>query len=653
MKDGPTQYIGRGLPATIFLIMFSLTVSAQRNWLSTSASESQLSGYLSTIENWRQQTLQRVTNTIEALPADVKRKLITNAEIADTFNWPNLPATIFLQFGENGNRTHYQDIRGQRRAILSQLIAGELVERRNRFLPQIINGIWAISEESTWAYPAHLSLQHHYTSLPFPGENIVDLGAGSTAAMMSWIYFLMKDSLAKVSPVIPERIRFELESRILEPFLKRDDFWWMGFQGQQVNNWNPFVNGKVLLTDLLICDDPEELARIAHKSMESVDFFINQYPDDGGCDEGPSYWSMAGGALIMYLQLLDQATYGKVNITHHSLIKEMGNYIYKLNIGGHEFVDFADAHPHTSPNVPAVFAYGNAFHSDTLKRFAAYFADDDGGIDRRLTSAGSNLESFMDYLNIYASLKATTPAQPLIKEAWLPNLQVLTVRSQGGSTDGLFLAAKGGNNAESHNHNDVGNFLIYMNGKPVIVDIGVGTYTRQTFSRDRYKIFTMQSAWHNLPTINGVMQQAGKKFRADGVRLTSTRQGTQLSMNIAEAYPKEAGVTQWSRTLTFNGRQIKLREDYVLKMRKDTTSLSLITPIQPQVKRGIIILGNAQNHEGLEITFDPKVFKVLIEPKALEDPSLQHSWPEGLTRIRLIQQSTRLSGSYELIFRPL
>ena len=77
----------------------------------------------------------------------------------------------------------------------------------------------------------------------------------------------------------------------------------------------------------------------------------------------------------------------------------------------------------------------------------------------------------------------------------------MAARSKDGSAEGLYLAAQGGHNAESHNHNDVGNFIVYADGQPAIIDVGVETYTAKTFSSQRYEIWTMQSAYHNLPSI--------------------------------------------------------------------------------------------------------------------------------------------------------
>src|SRR5437868_14155296 len=71
----------------------------------------------------------------------------------------------------------------------------------------------------------------------------------------------------------------------------------------------------------------------------------------------------------------------------------------------------------------------------------------------------------------------------------------MAARSVPNSAQGLYVAAWGGHNAQSHNHNDVGNFIVYGDGKPVLIDVGVETYSAKTFSPQRYEIWTMQSAY--------------------------------------------------------------------------------------------------------------------------------------------------------------
>ena len=640
------------------LVIFTLLLTshssfAQRNWLSGSASFAQLATDLNGIDQWRSDLKKSILNNVQELPSDIKQKLIENGEKYLHYDWPALPATQFLEFAENGNRSDYENSLGKRRAVLSALVIAELTENKGRFIPQIINGIWATCEESTWALPAHLSLQHHYTALPDPGENIVDLGDGMTTALISWTYFLLKDRLGNVTPVLPQRIRYELERRVISPYLQRDDFWWMGFHGQRVNNWNPWVNQNVLLTSLLTETDKDRIDSTVYRTMQSVDFFINQYPGDGGCDEGPAYWSHAGGELITYLELLRGSTNGKINITDRPLICNIGRYIYKMNIDKNSFVDFADAHPYLTPSISSIFKFGEACEDDTMKQFAAYFAQQEGNAANKFLRDKNNLPFFIDYLQIYPEIKNIRPNEPLMKLAWFPDLQVLTVRSKAGTAEGLFMAAKGGTNGESHNHNDVGNFIIYANGQPKIIDIGVGTYTRETFSKDRYKIFTMQSAWHNLPSINGTMQHEGLQYRAGDVHFSNQKNETELSMNIAGAYPKEAGVKSWIRFLDFRGNEVVLHEKYELEKYDTAFTLSLITPVQNIQVKGTHIILNDENGNGISIQFDPKHFNVKIENKALTDPALQHSWGKSLNRILLADKLHKLKGNYTLLFQEI
>ena len=143
----------------------------------------------------------------------------------------------------------------------------------------------------------------------------------------------MGDRLDKVSPLLRERIRVEVDRRILMLALERDDWWWLGFGPRKdVNNWNPWIASNWLASALILERDPQRRARTVHRIMRSLDMFMNGYPDDGGRDEGPSYWDRAGASLFDNLELLRGATNGGVDIYAHPLVRNMGQYIYRAYI---------------------------------------------------------------------------------------------------------------------------------------------------------------------------------------------------------------------------------------------------------------------------------------------------------------------------------
>ena len=124
---------------------------------------------------------------------------------------------------------------------------------------------------------------------------------------------------------------------------------------------------------------------------------------------------------------------------------------------------------------------------------------------------------------------------------------------------------------------DTGSYIIYQDGKPVTIDVGVEAYTAQTFGPNRYKLWTMQSAYHNLPTIGGVMQLNGGRFKATDHKFESNDRHAVFSFNIASAYPAEAGVKSWVRTLTLDRLHDKIMVEEASNTLPCSAALQLVS----------------------------------------------------------------------------
>jgi hypothetical protein len=227
----------------------------------------------------------------------------------------------------------------------------------------------------------------------------------------------------------------------------------------------------------------------------------------------------------------------------------------------------------------------------------------------------------------------------------------MTARCRDGISDGFFVAAKGGHNAESHNHNDVGNFIVYMNGRPILIDIGVETYSRKTFSSRRYEIWTMQSAWHNLPTIGALMQSPGGQFAARGVRYEADDDHAQLQLDIVGAYPREAGLKSWVRTIRLNrSRHVAITEEYVLDKPAGRIMLSLVTPCKVSKPQDGRLLLETVDQGGpplaMQVVYDGSKLKPTVETVPVEDARLRDVWPEQLTRILLIADKPAIQDAW-------
>jgi hypothetical protein len=592
----------------------------------------------------------------EQISDQVKDSFTTKAEQYKSFTWTMLTAKQYMDYTFNGNRSKYQNMYFERRNVLKILSIAECFENKGRFIQNIANGIWCICEESTWVIPAHLNHTPDagMLSLPDLKKPFIDLFSAETGALLAWVYYLLKTSLDKMSPQICERIEYEVNRRIIIPYLSTNKFWWMGIEKvNHINNWTPWCTSNVLAVLLLIERDMDKRVQGIQKALASLDVFISQYHEDGGCDEGTSYWVRAGGTLFDCLELLENATNGKINIYNEKIIKNIGRYIYRTHIHKDYFVNFADGSAKVPvPNV-LVYNYGKRIRDNALMNQGIYgYHQGNKKVDE---------DSFFHMFRMLKSIFTCDEINglhmnccpPLISEFWFEGIQVMVAREHHGKNNGFFLAAKGGHNDENHNHNDVGNFIIYLDGNPVIIDLGVGEYTAKTFSPKRYEIWTMQSSYHNLPTVNGFQQSNGHVFKAADAEYTTNDSMAQLKLNIAGAYPAKAGIVKWERTVKLNRdsmSEIILLDKYVLKEPTDKIMFSFITPNEPVIKaekQYVIYL----NGKKAKIIYDGVNLSAAYERIDIRDKKLMHIWGTSVYRIILTSTKTTYEGKFKFIFK--
>ncbi|ULL17800.1 heparinase [Paenibacillus sp. H1-7] len=574
----------------------------------------------------------------ESLQEDVRTIWIGWAEERLEFTWPALPASRYMDFVRNGNRTRYETVYFERRRALTDLVIGECIEGNGRFMEQIANGIWCLCEESFWVVPAHMSLspQSKGYALPDVTEQVIDLFAAETGALLAWTSYLLQNRLDAECPMIGKRIRHELRRRIMEPYLDREDFWWMGFAGRKVNNWNPWIHSNCLTVFLLTEDDSFIRSRAVAKAALSLDYFLEVYHPDGGCDEGPSYWGRAGASLFDCLELLYLASNGKIDFYGEPLVQEIGKYIYRAHIDGNDFVNFADGDAKLSISGDLVYRYGERIGDAKMSRLGAYAFRSNGFKRDRIAS----LMRILGELNHAALLTGEPVSPPYERDVWLKDTHIFAAREHEGSAAGLYLAAKGGHNNESHNHNDVGHFIVYYNGRPFLIDAGVESYTAKTFSPQRYEIWTMQSAFHSLPTVNGMQQEAGEDYRATNVTYAANEERAQVEMELSKAYPEEAGIVSWKRTcalLRGRGTEAAVEITDMYRLREASADivqnyLCLQSPVL--LDDGTIELVNEQG-ERLRLRYDASRWKASAEAVPVNDARMKPVWGDTLHRIRL------------------
>lgn len=584
-----------------------------------------------------------------AIEQEVKDYYVIEGEKLLEKEWPILPAIRYMDFVNNGDRTRYQTVYFERRSDIAILFMAECTENKGRFIEQLINGIWAICEESSWVVPAHNSHINNGIRDALPDFNeaypYIDLFSAETGSLLAWIYYFMKDRFDTYSPSINQRIVWELNKRIITPYIERTDFWWMGFGDKEVNNWNPWINSNCLPVVLLTENDPARAVCFLEKCIDSMEQFLDVYGEEGGCNEGPGYWNAAGASLFDCLEMLYEITEEKMNLYHEEKIKNIGRYIYKVHIAEDKFVNFADGNSRLKIATDLIFRYGKRIGDDFLMSLGQ-------GRESGIHENGWHMHRHLK--SLWKEKEDKGPGL-YARDSWIADIQVMAAREYP-SPKGLFLAAKGGHNDESHNHNDIGHFIVYANGNPIIIDVGVGTYTAKTFSENRYDIWTMQSGYHNLPTVNGYSQKDGKRYRATQVGYHMKDDEASLALDIKEAYPEEANIECWKRICQLVRRErdsyIEVEDNYSLKEASSDANWSLLTPCICHLLENHQIRLELEGKEQVLLSYDNRL-DVKVETIELNDSRLLEAWGNHIYRIKFNLTEPMKQGQIKMRFEPI
>jgi hypothetical protein len=182
----------------------------------------------------------------------------------------------------------------------------------------------------------------------------------------------------------------------------------------------------------------------------------------------------------------------------------------------------------------------------------------------------------------------------------------------------------------------------------MLIDGGVETYTKKTFSRDRYSIWTMQSQYHNLPTINGVMQQGGRYFKSRDVAFANKPKSVSFSLDIAGAYPEEAKVHYWNRTVKLKRKKgIEILEDYKLTECNKPVELNYMTVLKPDLsKPGEVKL--MMGYKIFRLSYNENAFTAESEEIEITDDRLAPVWGKKVYRIKLTAKDCGLVGKVKV-----
>ena len=476
-------------------------------------------------------------NTPEAAAA-VKR-----AEAALGKAMPPFDAERYLDYAANGDRSRYQEQHTRRWNRLKELVLGEYLEGKGRFLAAIDETARSLCADPSWLLPAH-----DRGNRVFKGGNpYVDLAAASNGYQMALAAWLLDGRLPAATIGL---MRSNVARRLTGPVLRTIDgtapkdvvagHWWT----RANHNWNAVCTAGAVGAILTSEPSRETRAKAVEWALGNMKTFLAGFPADGYCSEGLGYWNYGFGHYVVLAEILRAQTGGRVDLLTGATVRRIAEAPAMLEIASGVYPAFADC-PLTAKPEPRLME---------LLRWRLDKLPFTGSASGVLAESPTLYQTLTDLAarrdaaprgTVAGHSSACTPP-PL--RSWFADSGVCVVRP--ARSGGLAAAWKGGHNAENHHHNDVGSTVVVWQGRAVLADPGAMVYRAETFSHDRYKLTVMGSYGHSVPVAAGLLQAEGNDCRGRVLATGFTDARDTLTIDMASAYPG-SGLKKLERQWTY------------------------------------------------------------------------------------------------------
>lgn len=510
-----------------------------------------------------------------------------------------IPFSMFKRYEADGDRTEFEyHEKGYfiRRGHLKTWGLSSLFYGDDKDISLLEDIMWAICDEFTWSLPAHMSRdQGIYVSYQ-PDRYTVDLFAAETAQALAETIQIVGDRL---NPLVIKRATREILNRVVDRYYTSDlsEFSW----SRSTNNWAAVCAGSVGMAAICALDDNEKLAEIIERLLISLRTFISGFSEDGACLEGMGYWSYGFGYFSCFADMLCKRTGGEINLFDNDIVRNIAMFPTKTFFYGSRTVSFSDSGSRGGMGLGITTMLASHYPDMVVPNTANL-------------SASVGISGCHRFALDLRAFTWTGSERPAVKEGATVYPFPYAQWYIANGVNNIGFAAKAGNNAEPHNHNDVGHFITFKNGDEFFCDLGSGEYSKQYFSKERYTILHCGAHGHSLPVINGEFQQPGRDKAAKDVSVTERG----ISMDIADTYNVES-LKSLKRDLTFEPETsvATINDKFVFSEAPVSVAERFITKIEPKLEKGKIVLTSGKGE--MTLYYDENAFEAKLSSEIVPD----------------------------------
>ena len=150
--------------------------------------------------------------------------------------------------------------------------------------------------------------------------------------------------------------------------------------------------------------------------------------------------------------------------------------------------------------------------------------------------------------------KPSATPEDLSLRSYFDKVGVLVCRPGATSSNRMSAAIKAGGNG-SHSHNDIGSFVISLDGlQPVGDPGGPHAYDNKTFGPERYERLILNSFGHPVPVVDGQLQVDATKVKPKVLETLFQPDWDRISIDMTPAY-KVPALRKLTRTMTYSRKE--------------------------------------------------------------------------------------------------
>lgn len=410
-----------------------------------------------------------------------------------------------------------------------------------------------------------------------------DIRTASLGEQIACVYDWTYEALNKTQR---DRIRGTLLEKVVTPVRGDYEFHWWATSYRC--NWTGVCNGGLGVTALALLKDHPTLIDVVAESYNRINKMMDELGEDGGWQEGGSYWNYGLHHATRFAIGLKRLSQGEYNLfNNQKLAANPVAFPVHLFIPPDKSVDFGDSRASRFGSTDLI----NLLTTETNSQEGAWYRNE-------ILGQGNNI---YDLIFPRPSLQGAPPKVP---SRHFRTIDWWVMRSDFTDENKVTVAGKAGKNDDPHHgHLDIGHFILYWKGQGFIKDAGRPYYDEEYFDEARWDYPQAASAGHNVIMVNGEQQIPGKlkdqpfNFEIGGevLQFHTSSERDYVLVDPSNAYPKKE-LKKWQRHIVLEKPNITIVLDDILTHSDGATvDVRFHSAAKEQVSKDGFILLNGVN----------------------------------------------------------